>query len=241
MSRINTTVRTAPFSTLLGAFVLGAATLGLSGCEVTEARSEYRPGPVCPQNYSPVCAERRGHERTFPNACQARQSDWRIVYSGQCRADGYGDYRPNRADRHRNARDRDDWGRDSRVRDDIGRDDRDRDRVDPRDRNRDRNRLDNQPRRDRNLTPARPTRPAQTTTPARPNTQVRPARPARPIKPARPAAPAQPAAPTAACPQIIEQVCGQLGGTAKMFPNRCTMRLAGAVEVAAGACMGGNR
>lgn len=121
--------RTTRWSTLLGAAVLTAAALSLSGCEVTETSGNYSAGPMCPANYNPVCAERRGEERTFPNACQARQSDWRIVSSGQCSA---GDYRNDR-------RDRDGWSRD--YRDSSGA---------PDDwRGRDRNRDGNQTRRDR--------------------------------------------------------------------------------------------
>lgn len=48
------------------------------------------PGPVPPQRactreYAPVCATRRGAVRTFPNACEARSADWRIVdTNGPC-------------------------------------------------------------------------------------------------------------------------------------------------------------
>ncbi|AKI01319.1 Kazal-type serine protease inhibitor domain [Hoeflea sp. IMCC20628] len=187
--------RTTRLSTLLGAAVLTAAALTLTGCEVTETSGNYNAGPMCPANYNPVCAERRGEERTFSNACQARQSDWRIVSSGRCEATKYGDYRRDRDDRNRDSRNPD--SRDSR-------------------RDNDRNRYDNQTPRDRN-------RPDRTQTPVRPN------------KPARPATV------TGGCSSVIQPVCGQLGSKAQMFPNRCELLRSGAVEAAAGMCMGGDR
>ncbi|MCY0094338.1 Kazal-type serine protease inhibitor family protein [Hoeflea ulvae] len=114
-------------STLLGVAMLVGAALTLSGCEVTETRVDYRAGPMCPANYDPVCAERRGEQRTFPNACQARQSDWRVVANGQCGAMDYGNNRRDRDDRSR-----DDWSRDDRgsSRDRDGRRDSNRGRDD---------------------------------------------------------------------------------------------------------------
>lgn len=42
-----------------------------------------RPG-FCTREYAPVCARRRGNERTFPNACEAESAGWRIVDRGPC-------------------------------------------------------------------------------------------------------------------------------------------------------------
>lgn len=44
-----------------------------------------RPSRACTREYAPVCASSRGQLRTFPNACEARAADWRIVRSGTCR------------------------------------------------------------------------------------------------------------------------------------------------------------
>ncbi|RAZ89581.1 peptidase [Mesorhizobium hawassense] len=38
----------------------------------------------CTREYAPVCARRHGQERTFPNACEARAADYRIVGDGPC-------------------------------------------------------------------------------------------------------------------------------------------------------------
>ncbi|MBU4527923.1 MAG: hypothetical protein KUA43_12965 [Hoeflea sp.] len=188
-------VRFRSFPSLSGAAVLAVAAVVLSGCEVTETSGNtYRPGPVCPMNYDPVCAERRGQERTFPNACQARAEDWRVVSSGQCRAGESRDIR----------RDRDDSNRDFR--------DRPRDRTDRRDF--DRNRNDN-PVRDPRLTPR--------------------------DRPDRGTPRVSPVAPGGACPQVVQEVCGQVGNRTRIFMNRCELLRAGANEVPAAQCRRGNR
>ena len=38
----------------------------------------------CTREYAPVCARRHGELRTFPNACEARAADYRIVGDGPC-------------------------------------------------------------------------------------------------------------------------------------------------------------
>ena len=38
----------------------------------------------CTREYAPVCARRHGQMRTFPNACEARAADYRIVGDGPC-------------------------------------------------------------------------------------------------------------------------------------------------------------
>lgn len=38
----------------------------------------------CTREYAPVCARRHGQVRTFPNACEARAADYRIVGDGPC-------------------------------------------------------------------------------------------------------------------------------------------------------------
>jgi hypothetical protein len=46
-----------------------------------------RPPPqeeFCTRIYRPVCAARRGDVRTFPNACEARAADYRVIQQGPC-------------------------------------------------------------------------------------------------------------------------------------------------------------
>ncbi|WFP65416.1 Kazal-type serine protease inhibitor domain-containing protein [Mesorhizobium sp. WSM4904] len=38
----------------------------------------------CTREYAPVCARRHGEVRTFPNACEARAADYRIIGNGPC-------------------------------------------------------------------------------------------------------------------------------------------------------------
>lgn len=38
----------------------------------------------CTREYRPVCARRGGSVRSFPNACEARAADYRVVGEGQC-------------------------------------------------------------------------------------------------------------------------------------------------------------
>jgi len=38
----------------------------------------------CTREYRPVCARRGGEMRSFPNACEARAADYRIVGDGPC-------------------------------------------------------------------------------------------------------------------------------------------------------------
>lgn len=64
------------------------APLALAGCMETMPRPE-RPRPpnqsgACTMNYAPVCAVKRGQQRTFSNACLARSERWRIVREGPC-------------------------------------------------------------------------------------------------------------------------------------------------------------
>jgi hypothetical protein len=42
-------------------------------------------GPICTQEYAPVCGERRGELQTYGNSCIARAEGARIVYDGECR------------------------------------------------------------------------------------------------------------------------------------------------------------
>ncbi len=49
------------------------------------------PGPICTQQYDPVCGEdRRGNLQTYGNACVARSEGASIVYGGECRRGGGG-------------------------------------------------------------------------------------------------------------------------------------------------------
>ncbi|MBN9258867.1 MULTISPECIES: Kazal-type serine protease inhibitor [unclassified Mesorhizobium] len=38
----------------------------------------------CTREYRPVCARRDGRLRTFPNACEARAADFRVIDDGPC-------------------------------------------------------------------------------------------------------------------------------------------------------------
>ena len=54
-----------------------------------ECRTSRPPPPprdeaFCTREYAPVCARRGSSLRTFPNACEARASDFRIVRGGPC-------------------------------------------------------------------------------------------------------------------------------------------------------------
>jgi len=44
-----------------------------------------RPGGICTREYRPVCGQRGQQMRTFPNACEAGNSGFRIIAQGQCR------------------------------------------------------------------------------------------------------------------------------------------------------------
>jgi len=44
-----------------------------------------RPGGICTREYRPVCGQRGSQMRTFPNACEAGNSGFRIVSQGTCR------------------------------------------------------------------------------------------------------------------------------------------------------------
>ncbi|MCY0146234.1 Kazal-type serine protease inhibitor domain-containing protein [Hoeflea sp. G2-23] len=208
-------------------FAVAAAGLLLSACEVTETTTTYRSGPVCAAVYQPVCAERRGDRQGFPNACEARAEGWQVVAEGQC---GRSDARGNRGRDYRDSDRRDD--RDSRN----SRRDRDYQRRDSRDSSRrDRNRDADATRRPRERTPE-----TQAVTPNRPARPARRDSSNRPDRSIRPAAPAAPAVAGGTCPQVFQQVCGQLNGRTQMFMNSCVLNSAGAVAVAAGQCMGSN-
>jgi hypothetical protein len=43
-----------------------------------------RPEPICSRIYQPVCAVRGRTFRTFPNACEARVSNFRVIRGGPC-------------------------------------------------------------------------------------------------------------------------------------------------------------
>lgn len=48
-------------------------------------RPDREPERMCTMEYAPVCAERRGRLRTFPNACSAGNDGYRVVRPGECR------------------------------------------------------------------------------------------------------------------------------------------------------------
>ncbi len=44
-----------------------------------------QPGGICTREYRPVCGQRGSQVRTFPNACEAGNSGFRIISQGACR------------------------------------------------------------------------------------------------------------------------------------------------------------
>lgn len=67
------------------AIALALTTLILASCVVeVEEVPPTRPG-ICTREYAPVCATRGTREKTFGNACEARQSGWNIIGRGECR------------------------------------------------------------------------------------------------------------------------------------------------------------
>ena len=41
-------------------------------------------GQMCEMVYKPVCAQRGGETRTFPNACRAGNAGYRVLYQSEC-------------------------------------------------------------------------------------------------------------------------------------------------------------
>ena len=75
---------------LLGAAAL--ALLTLAACESEGSGPPLAGQPItgapqaCPRIYDPVCGDRYGDTRTFPNSCEAGAAGYNIRYQGQCRA-----------------------------------------------------------------------------------------------------------------------------------------------------------
>ncbi|MEK1892834.1 MAG: Kazal-type serine protease inhibitor domain-containing protein [Rhizobium sp.] len=44
-----------------------------------------QPGGICTREYRPVCGQRGSQMRSFPNACEASNSGFRIIGQGACR------------------------------------------------------------------------------------------------------------------------------------------------------------
>ncbi|MDX3926876.1 MAG: Kazal-type serine protease inhibitor domain-containing protein [Shinella sp.] len=44
-----------------------------------------RPDRACTREYAPVCGQRGRNTRTFPNACEARNSGFDVIGRGECR------------------------------------------------------------------------------------------------------------------------------------------------------------
>ena len=47
-------------------------------------RDRPRQPQACTREYAPVCARNGRETRTFPNACEARSADYRVINSGRC-------------------------------------------------------------------------------------------------------------------------------------------------------------
>lgn len=45
-------------------------------------------GQMCPMIYKPVCGRRGGETRTFPNACQADNAGFQVLYESECLGNG---------------------------------------------------------------------------------------------------------------------------------------------------------
>lgn len=50
-----------------------------------DRRPDREPQRMCTMEYAPVCAERGGRTRTFPNSCTARNDGFRVIGTGECR------------------------------------------------------------------------------------------------------------------------------------------------------------
>ncbi len=88
--------KTVIHSGVLAAVLAGA----LASCTmVVEDDRPSRP-PLdrnfCTREYDPVCGVRNGDRQTFPNACEADVSGYRIVHPGQCRGRDPGPVPPPR-------------------------------------------------------------------------------------------------------------------------------------------------
>lgn len=83
---------TSPFLRRLAgriAILLAAGTLAACQVDVDQGGGGYRPGPqACTREYRPVCGARGGDLQTFANACEARESGYRVAGPGECRRDG---------------------------------------------------------------------------------------------------------------------------------------------------------
>jgi hypothetical protein len=109
-------MRFATYLRSLAAMLAGL--IVLSACTVVVEDDGRRPGPrppgpsFCTREYQPVCASRRGEQRTFANPCLADRADYRIIHRGECRREGGGreqractmEYRPVCATRRGNFR-----------------------------------------------------------------------------------------------------------------------------------------
>jgi hypothetical protein len=79
----------------IGALIFAAGAM-LTACQVDSGGPAYPPpddgggGGYCTREYLPVCAQRGSRQRTFGNACEAREEGFRILYNGECRAGGGG-------------------------------------------------------------------------------------------------------------------------------------------------------
>jgi hypothetical protein len=62
------------------------AFMALAGPAAAQLQDGQRA--ICPLLYKPVCAERDGDTRTFPNGCRAQAAGYAIVSQGTC--DGAG-------------------------------------------------------------------------------------------------------------------------------------------------------
>lgn len=73
------------FSNACRAEAAGYSVIRYGECRRTGGYEEDRPPEFCTREYRPVCAvNRRGAVRDFPNACEARAAEYRVVGEGPC-------------------------------------------------------------------------------------------------------------------------------------------------------------
>jgi hypothetical protein len=94
--------RNMPSHNKLKCLLAGALICGLLPilAEPAAAQAPGFPGDyVCAHDRKPVCVRKNGRDETYPSACLAKLSGYRIVAQGACASGCAGPYRPVCGDR----------------------------------------------------------------------------------------------------------------------------------------------